>query len=198
MLKLIKEYRRRKVLAQERQSSAHRAVLHNFEELRSIGFCFVLNGQADVEQYRQVTDFLAGLGIPFSGTVVELKSSFAGSAAREEFRTALEDNVVFIGKDELDWIGVPVGEELNSRIVSLFQQHFSLFLVLGPTASFTLEYLSHKINADCIAGMENSSRFPFTFVLEPDKGGFQYADYLVSLFNYLKIINRPVKEEDSL
>lgn len=198
MLNLIKEYRRRKVLAQVKQTSVHRTVLHNLEAVRSIGFCFALNGTADVEQYVQIKDFLAAQGILFSGAVIELKNSFAGRAAREEFKSGLEDNIVFIGKDNLNWIGVPAGEELEIRIDALFRQHFSLFLVLVPMSSFTMEYISRKINADCIAGMENSSRFPFTFVLEPQKGDFSWAAYLASLFNYLKIINRPVQEEDSL
>lgn len=195
MFGFIKEHKRKRLLEQLKKGdsngkSAQRAVLNNFERITSIGFCFLLNGSADVDQYTEIKDFFSKQGIPFKGIIVEEKKSFAGSAEREGFRNRVEeDNLLFIGKDDLDWTGVPKTGNLMGRIGELLQQHFSLFMFLGPIASFTAEYLALQVDADCIAGMENSSKLPLSFVLEPQKGNFSYAGYLASFFLYLKDIN---------
>lgn len=195
MLSVIKEYRRKKALAQLAGRPAQKAVIHNFEAVKDISFVFALSGASDLEQLDRVIAFLQSQGKHFTGVVVEQKKSFANDALREEFRVRLRENgISFLAIGDMDWIGVPKNSDFIKNECSLF-----ITLVMEP--SFTVNWIVLKANSECIVGMANNPKLPYTFVLEPDKGekdGFSYAGYLQSLFNYLKAFNcsSSIVEED--
>lgn len=221
MFGVIREYRRRKVLAGLGNRGGQRCILRNLRDVKSAGFCFVLQGAADVEALGQIVHAMEQLGIPFGGIVLEMKKSFPDEASREEFRNTLNTrststphsisnccNLLLIGKNELNWIGLPGDQVRAGQLEEFLQRHFDLFVFLGGGASssdgqfraaysrgvsFVEEYLARRLDADCIAAMVNSPKMPCTFVLEPLQGAISYAEYVKALFNYLKQINS--KEE---
>ena len=192
MLGIFKEYRRKKILAQLAERPVRKGVLPNFEAVGNITFLYALSCPGDVETLNQIDAYLEGAGIGFRGIVVELKSSFANDSLRKEFKENLQGrNIVFMSKNDLNWIGMP-------EDASFMEQESPLFISLVREPSFTMNYLTLKANSSCIVGMYNNPKLPYTFVLEPlktDKGEFSHTAYLESLFNYFKAFNRSVSNE---
>ncbi len=195
MLSVIKEYRRKKVLEQLAGVPAQKAVIHNFEAVKNVSFVFALSGAADLAELDAVIEYLWGSGIGFRGVVVEQKSAFANNASRDDFRSRMGvAGISFVAKSDLDWIGVPNNADFVGKECSLF-----ISLVREP--SFTVSWIVMQAKAECIIGMENNPKLPYTFVLEPHRQGnsdFSYTDYLESLFNYLKAFNciTSIEEEE--
>ena len=185
MFRIIKEYRRKKVLAAHKKAYAGKSrLLPNLAAVKSIGFLYTISCADDLCGIGQILDSLRRSGIPFDGIAVETGKSFADSVSRDGFREkCMEDNVVFISKDELDWIGKP-------KICPKSGKHYDLFLCLGRDIGFTAEYIVYNNVAGCLVAMENNPDLPLCMVLEPDNADFSYTRYMDSLFSYLKTINK--------
>ncbi len=195
MLGVIREYRRRKVLAGLGNRSRQKRVLRNMEDIGTLGFSFLLQGAGDAAALEEIAGTLKQQGIPFTGVVVEIKKSFSNESGREEFSNMCKgSNILYIARDELNWIGLPKDTQRLKQLEEFLQQHLDLFIILGRAASmdgasFIEEYMAAQLNADCITSMVNSPKMPCSFVLEPLQGPIAYSEYLNGLFKYLKQIN---------
>ena len=184
MLRLIKEHKRKKLLASVQK--AQTPVLLNIKDVHSVGVLFAATSHDAMDEARDIFGELAKLGIPFCGAVVEAGKCFKNAAAKDEYIEFCNGhNVDFISKGSLDWIGKPAG----SAAPQLEGKHFNLFIVLNNSNSFAVDYLTQLVDADCIAGMRNNQRIPYALVFEPASGELSYGSYLKGLFDFLKCVN---------
>lgn len=161
-------------------------VILNLKDIKTVGVLFVANSQQAMEEAQAVVAGMEELKIPFCGAVVETGKCFKNASAREEYVEFCNGhNIDFISKKSLDWIGKPA----DSAFPQLCGKRFNLFIVLNNCNSFTVDYLTQLIDADCIAAMRNNPRMPYTLVVEPASGEFSYGSYLKGLFDFLKCVN---------
>lgn len=184
MLRLIKEHKRKKIL-QGVQKQQHTVIL-NLKDVKSVGVLFAASSQQAMEEAQEIVAVLEKLQIPFFGAVVEAGKCFKNAAARQQYMEFCNThNIDFIPKDSLDWVGKPA----DTAAGQLCGKRFNLFLALNNCNSFAVDYLTQLIDADCIAGMHNNPRLPYTLVVEPASGEFSYSSYLNGLFDFLKSVN---------
>ena len=184
MIGFIKEYKRKKLLASVQR--VQHPVLLNFKDVHVLGILFVANSQNAMAEAVELFEALGNLNVRFSGAVVECGKCFRNHAARNEYiEFCNSHNVDFISKGAVNWVGQPH----DKAAPQLDGKRFNLFLVMNLGNSFTVDYLTQKVEADCIVGMHNNRRMPYTLVMEPAAGDFSYSRYLEGVFDFLKKVN---------
>ena len=184
MLKLIKEHKRKKLL-QSVQRQKYPVIL-NLRDVHTVGVLFAASSQQALEEAQEIVAVLKKLKVDFCGAVVEAGKCFKNAAAREEYIEFCNgSNIDFISRDSVNWIGKPG----DAAAPQLEGKHFNLFITLNNCNSFTVDYLTQLVDADCVSGMRNNSRIPCTLVVEPASGEFSYSSYLTALFDFLRSVN---------
>ena len=184
MLKLVKEHKRKKIL-QSLQKQQYPVIL-NLKDVHTVGVLFAADSQRALDEAQEIVAELKKLKVGFCGAVVEAGKCFKNAAAREEYIEFCNgNNIDFISRDSVNWLGKPG----DAAAPQLEGKHFNLFIALNNCNCFTVDYLTQLVEADCIAGMHNSKRMPYTLVMEPASGDFSYSSYLKGLFDFLKTVN---------
>ncbi len=184
---LLKSRIRKRRLAQFRAGG--NPVFLNLRQVRNITFLFKLECDGDVGAAKGIINELNSTGIPVKGVVVEVSKIFKDEQQRIEFSAEVCEpcGVVFIGKKELNWLGIPVaGKEKN-----VLEGDNDLLIAFNDNGNFTLEYLVTRAKGKCIVGMENKPNLPYNVVFENSiahKGEHASAEYVKHLLEYLKNI----------
>lgn len=188
---LLKARIRKRRLAQFRASGTHEFL--NLKQVRNITFLYKLEEDGDIEAAKGIIKELKSTGIPVKGVVVEVAKTFKDETQRIGFSAEVcePDGVVFIGKKELNWLGIPV----DGREKSVLEGDNDLVIALNDNGNFTLEYLIARAKGKCVVGMENKSNMPYNVVFEQSiahKGEHAGAEYVKQLLAYLKSIESEV------
>jgi len=197
MLKLIKEYFRRKALKEaiaERSAkqNGHQVFL-NLSEISLVGFVYALESEDDFDILTQITEEFLKWGIPFKGLIIEGVKLFKDDNQRDEFaQECSEEGLTFVPQTALNWVGVMAwqeSEDAGVEIDEFFSNHFDLFISLNKKQNFSVDYLTMRVDADFIAGMHNNPKLPYSLVLECKDEDFSYSLYISSLLSFLKQVN---------
>ena len=184
---LFKARIRKKRLAQFRAGGTH--VFLNLKQVGNIAFLYKLEGDGDIEATKEIIKELRSINIPVKGVVVEVAKAFKDEAQRIEFSAEVcePNDVVFIGKKELNWLGIPQG----GKEKGVLERDNDLLIALNDNGNFTLEYLVTRSKGKCVVGMENKPNMPYNLILEQaqaHKGEHASAAYVKQLLAYLRNI----------
>ena len=184
---LLKARLRKKRLAQYSTGGTHEFL--NLKQVRNITFLFKLEGDGDIEATQEIIKELKSTKIPVKGVVVEVAKAFKDEAQRIEFSAEVcePNGVVFVGKKELNWLGIPQGGKESG----VLEADNDLLIALNDNGNFTLEYLVTRAKGRCIVGMENKPQMPYNIILEQataHKGEHASAGYVKQLLAYLRNI----------
>lgn len=198
MIGFFNEYKRKKAFAAALKLREGRAMQQpqfpGYGELRSVGFLCELEKGGDPQQVADIVASFRKEGLPYKGMVLETGSAFKDEAAREEFAALCRsNNVVFIEYRLLGGTGIPQEPQFseNEEVKAFFATSYNLFVNLNRSGSFTLDLLALGADAQCLAGMCNNTKMPYTLVMEAPKEDFSFSRYINALFSYLKTINAP-------
>lgn len=184
MLNFFKEYIRNKAL-KERVSQGIPVFL-NLKEVKSVGFVFSFTSPEDFEELSQIIAFLKKANLLWQGVVLEGKKGLLKKMRAAAGGEVMVEGVTFVGKEQMNWAGIP----LASALEPFFQSKFDLFISLNPLGDFTLDYIAGGANAKMMMGMKNTRYHTYPFVLEAGAGTPTFADYFQQLFHYLSIIKQ--------
>lgn len=198
MIGLFKEYKRKKAFAAALKVREGRAMQNpqfpGYGELRSVGFLCELEKGADPQQVADIVASFRKEGLPYKGMVLETGNAFKDEAAREEFAgLCRSNNVVFVEYRLLDGAGIPKEPQFsgNEEVKAFFATQYNLFVNLNRSGSLTLDLLALGADTQCLAGMCNNTKMPYTLVMEAAKEDFSFSRYISALFSYMKTINAP-------
>ena len=169
---LLKSRLRKKRLAQYSAGGTHEFL--NLKQVRNITFLFKLEGDGDIEATQEI---------------IKVAKAFKDEAQRIEFSAEVcePNGVVFVGKKELNWLGIPQGGKESG----VLEADNDLLIALNDNGNFTLEYLVTRAKGRCIVGMENKPQMPYNIILEQataHKGEHASAGYVKQLLAYLRNI----------
>lgn len=184
---LFKARIRKKRLSQFRTGGEH--VFLNLKQVKNITFLHKLEGDGDIAATTEIINELKSTNIPVKGVVVEVAKAFKDEAQRSEFAAEVcePNGVVFVGKKELNWLGIPQG----GKEKDILEGENDLLIALNDNGNFTLEYMVTRAKGKCIVGMENKPQMPYNLILEQTsahKGEHASAAYIKQLLAYLRNI----------
>lgn len=187
-----------------------RAVFPDVRRTGSLGVLYSLECQKDVRELFEMVKWIREKGLESGVLAIENVKCFKDDAQRSAFVEELEGGgtgVTFVGRKQLDWIGVPQ----QGAAADFLKQRFDLLVVMNDSGCFALEYLALKADAAFVVGIEDCTaghcREPYNMVLarsgknaRPGKddrsaeGGATPVEYLQQLFDYLESMNREPEE----
>ncbi len=193
---LLKSRIRKRRLAQFRTNAT--PVFLNLQQVGSMAFLFKLEGEADAEAVKEIHNVLKETNIPLKGVIVEVSKSFKDEVMRGNFIEDFckENKLLFIGKNELNWLGIPL---MNSEVDEFLGATYDLLISFNDNGNFSLEYLATRAQARYMVGMENKPNMPYNIVFEQSighKGEHASAEYMKQLLAYLQNIQGVTAEKN--
>lgn len=192
MLNYIKKYYRNKLVKNIKKEE--KAEFVNLQEVSSIGFVYNIDSSDHINELLDICTFLRSVQIHFKGLVVESKIGVFGKLSHSKkidgellsIETNLTDEELsVVNYKDLSWLGVPD----SSSVTAFLQNKYDLYISFNRDNNFTLNYISHKVNARLMVGMIDYPGMLYNMVMEgKGKSVLPPVEYLKQVFHYLNII----------